>query len=100
MRHLDIRPEKHHDVCVRTTLTVDDDLAERLAQQARETGHPFKVVVNEALRRGLAVPSSDPFTYQAHAGHLKAGIDPRGFNELASQLDDEGLEAERNTHRR
>jgi predicted transcriptional regulator len=39
---------------VRTTLTLDDDVAERLAQLANEMRLPFKVVVNETLRRGLA----------------------------------------------
>lgn len=42
---------------MRTTLTLDDDLAMALNRQARETGRSFKDVVNEALRRGLAHPS-------------------------------------------
>jgi len=65
--------------------------ADRLAQIARETQQPFKAVVNETLRRGLAerAPSVPPFDYQAHAGHLLPGIDERRFNELAWQLDEE-----------
>jgi len=76
---------------MRTTLTVDEDLGERLTQLARETGQPLKVVVNEALRRGLGelAPPTDTFDYQPHAGRLLPGIDPRGFNELANQLDDD-----------
>ena len=76
---------------MRTTLTVDDELNERLVQTARETGQPFKVVVNLALRRGLGemAPAPAPFDYQPHAGNLRAGIDPRGFNELAGELDDQ-----------
>lgn len=77
---------------MRTTLTVEDDLGERLTQLARETGQPFKAIVNEALRRGLgelAPAETAPFDYQPHAGRLLPGIDPRGFNELAGQLDDE-----------
>ncbi len=38
---------------VRTTLTIDDDVMAKLQQRARDTGQPFKVVVNEALRLGL-----------------------------------------------
>lgn len=76
---------------MRTTLTVDDELGERLTQLARETGQPFKAVVNEALRRGLGelAPATDTFDYQAHAGRMLPGIDPRGFNQLAGELDDE-----------
>ena len=87
---------------MRTTLTVDDDLAERLAQLARDTRQPFKVVVNEALRRGLGelAPSTAPFDYQPHPGLLRSGIDPRGFNELAGRLDDERFVAGRETPRR
>ncbi len=77
---------------MRTTLTVDDDLADRLAAVARDTGQPFKTVVNDAIRRGLidlAPLEVPPFDYIPHAGGLRAGIDPRSFNALAGQLDDE-----------
>lgn len=39
---------------MRTTLTLDKDVAARLAQSARRRRLPFKTVVNEALRAGLA----------------------------------------------
>lgn len=39
---------------MRTTLTLDDDLAMALRERARERGVPFKRVVNEAIREGLA----------------------------------------------
>jgi hypothetical protein len=38
---------------MRTTLTLEDDLARQLQQLSRERDEPFKRVVNEALRRGL-----------------------------------------------
>ena len=38
---------------MRTTLTIDDDLAALLKQRAPEFGLPFKQVVNQALRVGL-----------------------------------------------
>jgi hypothetical protein len=76
---------------VRTTLTLDDELAARLAQIARETDQPFKTVVNETLRRGLAehAPPVPAFDYQPHPGNLQPGIDDRRLNELAWQLDEE-----------
>jgi hypothetical protein len=75
----------HHDVSMRTTLTLDDDLAERLANLARETRKPFKAVVNETLRRGLgeSAPKLPPFVIKGHFGGLRPGIDERRLNELA-----------------
>ncbi|MFA5897534.1 MAG: hypothetical protein WC829_00335 [Hyphomicrobium sp.] len=40
---------------MRTTLTLDKDVAARLEQTARKRRLPFKTVVNDALRAGLAV---------------------------------------------
>jgi hypothetical protein len=52
---------------MRTTRTLDDDLATMLKQEAEASGRPFRDVVNEALRRGLGdtpertvVPPSGP----------------------------------------
>lgn len=39
---------------MRTTLTLDDDVAAKLKSLSRRTGRAFREVVNEALRRGLA----------------------------------------------
>src|ERR1700722_7595547 len=91
LTHLDISSRRHHDGNMRTTLTLDDDLAGRLAELARETRKPFKVVVNEALRRGLgdAGPREPRFRVKAPPGNLRPGIDDRRLNELAWHLDEE-----------
>jgi hypothetical protein len=39
---------------MRTTLTLDDDVAARLRAESRRTGKPFKTVVNDHLRMALA----------------------------------------------
>jgi len=39
---------------MRTTLTLDDDVAARLQAEARRSGRPFRTVVNEHLRAALA----------------------------------------------
>ena len=39
---------------MRTTLTLDDDIADSLKEKARLLSKPFKQVVNEALRRGMS----------------------------------------------
>ena len=38
---------------MRTTLTIDDNLARELREKAHITGSPFKEVVNKAIRTGL-----------------------------------------------
>jgi plasmid stability protein len=39
---------------MRTTLTLDDDVAAELTAEARRAGRPFEQIVNETLRDGLA----------------------------------------------
>jgi hypothetical protein len=49
---------------VRTTLTLDDDVANLLNKEARKSGEPFKKVVNRYLRLGLTAakaPARKPF---------------------------------------
>jgi plasmid stability protein len=42
-----------HSVSIRTTLTLEDDVAARLRAESRRTGKSLKTVANEALRVGL-----------------------------------------------
>jgi hypothetical protein len=58
--------------CMRTTLTLDDDIAAQIKRLRRERDANLKDIVNEALRRGLrdmAGPPKKrrPFQTQAHA---------------------------------
>lgn len=39
---------------MRTTLTLNDDVAAKLEAESRRAGRPFKEIVNETLRSGLA----------------------------------------------
>jgi hypothetical protein len=64
---------------VRTTLTLTDDVAARLRAEARRSGRPFKDIVNECLRRGLAQRD------QARAGtHFE--VKPRNMGPLQPGL--------------
>ena len=42
---------EHHDV--RTTLTIDEDVAQKLKAEVRRSGRSFKETLNLALRKGL-----------------------------------------------
>ena len=61
MAHLDITIVRHYDAPMRTTLTLDDDIADSLREQARLLDKPFKQVVNDTLRpRDVARRTGDP----------------------------------------
>jgi hypothetical protein len=77
---------------MRTTLTLDDDVARLLEAEAHRQRRSFKAVVNEALRRGLS-PSGQPkvgtFKVKPVRGSLRRGLDPGALNRLADELDSE-----------
>ena len=82
---------------MRTTLTLDDDVAARLREEASREGLPFKQVVNRAIRLGLraAGPSQKRarFRVQPHAFGLKPGIDSTKLGQLADELETEAFRA-------
>lgn len=92
--HLDARKARHHDVWVRTTLTLDPDVARMLQEEAHRLRKPFKDVVNDAIRRGLAPQrraATAPYRVKVHSTKLRPGVDRAGFNKLADELEDEGV---------
>jgi hypothetical protein len=78
---------------MRTTLTLDRDVAEALEREMRRTGGRLKAVVNEALRRGLRLGGKTPraprFEVRPHAFGIRAGIDPDRLNQLVDELEAE-----------
>lgn len=43
---------------MRTTMTLDDDVAAKIKAEARRSGRSFRETVNEMLRRGLSTKQS------------------------------------------
>jgi hypothetical protein len=78
---------------VRTTLTLDPDVAERLAGEIRRTGKSLKTAVNDALRVGLGLAGKRPrgprFEVEPHAFGLRPGVDPDRLNQLVDELEAE-----------
>ena len=76
---------------MRTTLTLDADVADYLRTQSRLRDKPFKQVVNETLRRGMAPKAEDPerprFRVEPISGGFLPGIDPLRLNQLNDQLE-------------
>jgi hypothetical protein len=76
---------------VRTTLTLDDDVAAKVKLESRRTGRSFKQVVNEALRRGLAerrTTRAQAFTIRPRdLGNLRPGLQLDSIAELLEQVE-------------
>lgn len=79
------------DKTLRTTLTLDEDVAAKLKAEVRRTGHSFKQVVNELLRRGMNSPAPDvpakPFPILARDLGLKPGYSYDNVWELIEQIE-------------
>ena len=98
-RHLDSKYLIHHDDSMRTTVTLDNDVASQLRELVHRTRKPFKVVLNDAIRRGLGgglleKSSQEPFRVQPHPCRLRPGLDERRLNQLADELESEVETAE------
>lgn len=78
---------------MRTTLTLDRDVAERVRGEMRRTGKALKAVVNAALRLGLGMGGKTPrapcFEVQPHDFGFKPGIDQDRLNQLVDELEAE-----------
>lgn len=75
---------------MRTTLTIDDDLAARLREKAHVEGRRFKDVVNESIRAGLERTADRP-PYRIEPvdmGTINPGVDLDKALVLASDLED------------
>ncbi len=76
---------------MRTTLTLERDVAERLTREVRRTGKSLKATVNDALRLGLGLagrPQRAPrFEVEPHAFGFTAGVDLDRMNQLVDELE-------------
>jgi hypothetical protein len=80
---------------MRTTVTLEPDVARLLQDAMHRERRPFKAILNDALRRGLSPrarrSAGTPYHVTPHRTELLAGLDPQGFNRLADEIEDEGL---------
>ncbi len=77
---------------MRTTLTIEPDVAQRIRRRMKQKGLSLKRVINDALRTGLAMDDEMPpvkFSVEPHPCRFKAGIDPDKLNQLADELEAE-----------
>ena len=76
---------------MRTTLTLDSDVEQKLRAEMRRSGKSFKEIVNEFLRRGLHsarnVGTSERFVVHARKMGVRPGLAYENPGELLEQLE-------------
>lgn len=77
---------------MRTTITLDDDVAAKLRSVARRSGRAFRDVVNEVLRRGLArdplsAPRQSFRVVTRDLGALRPGLNLDNIAELIERVE-------------
>ena len=82
---------------MRTTLSLDDDVAVQLQDRARRSGSSFKKVVNDLLREGLGrgekiLLQPPRFKVEARACGFRGGVDVLKLNQLNDELEAEDFQ--------
>jgi hypothetical protein len=84
---------RHHDACMRTTLTLDPDVAAKAREGAARLHKPFKEVINAALRVGLdeilAPPTAKPYRTKPRPMGLRRGFNYDNISELIASAEGE-----------
>jgi predicted transcriptional regulator len=76
---------------MRTTVTLDDDVATQLQDLAARLRKPFKTVLNDTIRKGIGAGKSRPAkplrlkTWDS--GGLRPGFDETKYNQLVDELE-------------
>jgi hypothetical protein len=88
---VDIMMSEQYLLDVRTTLTLEEDVAARVKRESQRSGRSFKEVVNDLLRRGLDAKRSQlppkPFAVRARPLGLRPGLDYDNVADLLEQIE-------------
>jgi len=79
---------------MRTTVTLDPDVAAKLKEETRKRGISFKEALNSSVRRGLASTESSsgkPYRVRTQRMGARAGVDLDKALALAGRLEDEEI---------
>jgi hypothetical protein len=77
---------------MRTTLTLDPDVAQLVRETIEHQHVSLKDAINEGLRRGLKrVEPRRSLRIVPHKSQLQPGLDPRGFNQLADEFENHAV---------
>lgn len=75
---------------MRTTVTLDEDVAAKLKQMARERGVSFKVALNDAVREGMRSEARPTRRYKmkTYPMGVRPGVNLDKALRLAGELED------------
>lgn len=78
---------------MRTTVTLDEDVAAALRVMAAERGLSFKQALNEAVRAGFGLSRQEPTPYRVPVRPLglRPGVDLDRALRLAAELEDDDV---------
>ena len=77
---------------MRTTLTLDADVAECIRKETQSGRRSLKAVINDRLRIGYGLvveESRAPYRVKPHNSPFQAGFDPARLNQLGDELESE-----------
>lgn len=77
---------------MRTTVTLEPDIAAKLKELAHRRRASFKATLNDVLRKGLSAQAgtgepAERYVVEPHAGGFRPGVDPARLNQLLDDLD-------------
>ena len=78
---------------MRTTLTLESDVAQRIRQKMRQEGLTLKRVINDALRIGLAEKDTGPTgkpAVEPNSRNPEGSLDLEKVNQLMDELESDG----------
>ena len=84
----------HHDVVMRTTVTLDSDVDRLLKEEMRRSGTTFRQALNQVVRRALAgnvAAEHRPFKLRPKRLSLRPGLDPGMLQHLEEDLEIESF---------
>jgi ribbon-helix-helix CopG family protein len=76
---------------MRTTVTLDEDVAAKLKEEARRQRSSFKEVLNSSIRRGLSAGTplgAKPYQVRPRPMRARPGVDLDRALQLADELED------------
>lgn len=78
---------------MRTTLTLDRDVSAKAKSLVKQSGRPFKQIINEALRVGLehlaTPPRAKPYRAKVYSLAIRPGYSLDSVRELLSEVEGE-----------
>lgn len=90
---------------MRTTVTLEPDVAAKLKELTHRRRTSFAKTLNDVVRSGLSCQTGSPepperFVVESHAGGFRPGIDPGKLNQLVGEIEIADFPSDKHSARR